>query len=324
MQLVGDPSYRTWALPYSAKREEPGTEGVYPQGPEIDSRTLFRIRLHCQFANPGSHTSVMFLTEGFSERLHVAIENPTTDVSEMIPRLVKPEKFPEDWFPIYHFEDLPSIFFELNLNYKYLRIQGNIVYLNLNLLTEPINHAPIYYTYSRNFLAFLKLVEKRGLIRTTDLNFVQSWQLRPATVALLSEAEDYLADFEDLYLPTISLSSSFLRDRLQQKPYYYSIGCSPVYIHFLALKWRDQLWLVNGNIELPMEKLSDYLQLNQIRSTLVEAQGSVFRIAANVKLPQHPEPISETFYYFGPNKTKMRSLLYPPNAIPSNLVVLNT
>jgi hypothetical protein len=319
MQLPGDPSYRTWPLPYAAQRQEPGIDPTFPRGPEVDSRTLFRIRLHCQFANPGSQTAIMFLTEGFSERLHVAIQNPATDVTELIERTVKPEQFPEDWFPIFHFADLPPIFFELPLDYKYLRYKGQIVYINLNLLTEPINHAQIYYDYSRNFLSFLKLIEMRGLIRVKDLDFVQHWRLRPASAILLPEAEEYLQNWQELYLPIIPLTFSFLYARLNKERYYYQIGCSPVYIHFVALNWPDKLWLIDGSIELSMNNFEDYLRLNLIHTALLEAKGSVFRTNADQKLPEHSKPISEAFYYLDPTKKKIRSLLYPVNSIPPEL-----
>lgn len=327
MELTGDPSYRIWPLPYAADRKEPGLEGVYPQGPQIDSRTLFRIRLHCQFANPGSHCAIMFISQGISERLHVAIQNPSFDVIDLIPKIIKPEQFPEDWFPLFHVQDLPQMFFDLNLNYKYLRQDDQVVYLNLNLLSEPINHAAIYYQYGKDFLAFLKLIESRGLIKTNNRDFVANWQLRPATSSLLPEAEVYLANFNDLYLPRINLSSFFLLARLRGEPYYYLLGCSPVYMHFVALFWASSkpktktnlLWLVEGHIELSMKRLEDYAQLNLIQSALLSASGSVYRQAANLKLPSVKEPISEAFYYLGPEKIKVQSLLYPPNQVPVEL-----
>jgi hypothetical protein len=342
MELTGDPTFRVWPLPYAAERQEPGIDGIYPQGPEIDSRTLFRIRLHCQFANPGSFTSVMFLSEGSWERLHIAIQNPTFDVTEIIQKTIKPEKFPEDWFPLFHFADLPEIFFKLQLDYKYLRIgsdrldskglrpnevrigpnQSEIVYLNLNSLTEPVNHAEIYYRYGRELINFLKLVETRGLIKVPTNrieSFTSAWHLKPANADLLPEAVPYLENFNQLYLPTIPLTSEFLMARLNNEPYYYFIGCSPVYIHFLALVLKD-LWLIEGYLELPMKSLSDYAQLKTLTSALLSASGSVFRKEADFEIPEDVlPPLSEAFYYLGPEKTPVKSFLYPVNQIPPEL-----
>lgn len=320
-RLPDDPSYTVWPLPYFGIRREVTTDGEESIPPNIDKRTLYRIRLHCEFANPGSYTSVMYLTEDDRERLHIAIQNPSTDVTDLIAKLIAPELlFPYSWYPFYHVDHLPPFYTRQTIPCKYLKKEGKIVYIDLDSISEIVNYSHVYEEWQVKFIDFFQLANERGLVQCPQNdNFCERWRLRTVTPQLFPEAVEFLDNWIDLAVPTRVLTSVFLLDRRDHLPFYVTCGSSPILIHSFALHYENS-WFINGKLQVPMESMDDYQAYINATLEMAAIEGTVYRKPITTTIPPYKgEAISEVTYKEGPHAKQYRSLLFPPNQVPLEL-----
>jgi hypothetical protein len=333
MELSSGSNQFIWATPYYYKYEVPDENGSPLPKLNIDLRTIFRIRQHCQFINWSSRVAALYLTTDAINRMYIYIEDPTAPFTE-VPKIIDiisggdvtagrkyslVPLFKLDSLPISraHLEFLPKKFRNIEL------IEGTF-YLNLDAISNTLNFPEIYFDISTRFYAMMKEFKEKFIITGTKIEFMRNFNFTSYPETFLTLYVDILENVNNLYIPSFLETYEFWLDRLSGKRYYLYIGASPIVAHSIALMYP--IWIINNVIELPMNNEEDYSRVSEIRKLFIIASGSVYKVFETdtigtntlVKAESY-KPLSIASYRVGIEKKPVLSLLFPINKIPPDI-----
>ena len=296
------------------------------QRPNIDPRTLFRIKLHFSTLYPESRTSWVYIDDDYYAIIHLCIDSTTLDLDRAYNQLwdlIEDKGSTSQLYPIVDLRLINS-YHITKLNVTHLYIINNIAYVDLDSFSDLSSYQTLYYMYLDLFNSLIAYCQKRALICVTDPQFVLSWKLRtvteedfinftklipPSNLDLWIVNPKYtnvkikVVPQKDLYSPIVGKLDFYL-DRLAAKPFYYNIGLNPVVWHYVALEFPG-IWIIDGYIEIPMNSYEDLEHKDKIKMLIVSATGTV-RI--NLQNPKDYRSVTE--YYLGPEKEIQVSYLF--------------
>jgi len=358
MELIAGLDTYTWPTPYFFTITPPDINGSPLPTLNVDLRTIFRLRLHCQFFLKEYNVSMVYLQKENVQRVHILADNLNTDSGGFCPikkkitqkdidllidiveqitgfsryknlsieeaRIIEPsvpKNIKYSYVPLFRREQLPGwLSFFCVRQFPNIYILDDVIYLDLNRISNLSNYTQIYNSYSERFLQMLNYIEDKRIICTNNLNFVKDWELMSLPSGLVEPYKDIIGNINGLFLPNFEESLDFWEARLLNKPYYFYTGKSPVVAHMIAL--NTDIWVIDGYIELPMKNSQDYQKVKQIRKILINSSGSIYLTHftdKNFKKAKSYSPLSIGTYYLGRGREKILSLLFPINKVPPEI-----
>ena len=286
------------------------TGGALPVKSKITAKTINEI------------TDIIEQITGYSRYENLSIGS---QMFSQYPKLVEPT-IPRDlkynYVPLFTKEQVPGwLSFFCIRQFPNIYLIDDIIYLNLDKISNIRNYVQIFENYSSKFIAMLNYIEEKRIICTNDIKFVQDWELISLPAELIGDYKDILGQANGLFLPSFEESLDFWEKRLLSKPYYFYIGKSPIVAHVVSLK-NPNIWIIDGWIELPMTSKRDYLKIKEIRKIMINSSGSIYLAPfsdKNMEKAKSYLPISITSYYLEERKEKVLSLLFPINEVPPEI-----
>lgn len=318
MELSPGSNTYIWPTPYFFTHSAPDPDGSPLPSLNTDLRTIFRLRMHCQFRLLKYRVAMLYLRQDIVERVHIIAEDliineddnrelsdiliEITDIIEEITgyssytklpldkqkliRPVVPKILKYNYVPMFKISQLPkwlSLF--CIRQFPYIYIIEDTVYLDLDNISNVRNYTSIYQDRVDRFYEMLQYIEDKRIICIGINSDVNNINLRFVRDWELSSLPPELVDkYKDIIGP---LNGLFLPDFEETPEFWKNRLLNKPYYFFIGKSpvvahsvalKYPNIWVIDGWIELSMNNKNDYRVVRDIRRIIINCSGSVYPI----------------------------------------------